>query len=43
MPQYRGMPEWEDGSGVGKHPHSCRGRGIELGVSEGEIWKGENI
>jgi hypothetical protein len=44
MPQCRRMPGKEDRSGwVGGHPHRGKGRENGLGVSEGEIWKGENI
>jgi hypothetical protein len=44
MPQCRGMPGQEDGSGwVGEHPHRGRGKGDGMGVFKGETWKGENI
>jgi hypothetical protein len=41
MPQCRGMPGWEDGSGwVGEHPHRSR-KGGGIGGSKGETWKFE--
>jgi hypothetical protein len=44
MPQYRGMPGWEDGSGlVREHPHRGRGRGKwDEGSQRGDLERGEH-
>ena len=43
MPQCRVMPGQEDGSVWGSTLIEAGGGRIGKGVSEGEIWKGENI
>jgi hypothetical protein len=43
MPQCRGMPGWEDGSGwVREHPHRGRGRGDGIGdFRRGDLERGK--
>jgi hypothetical protein len=44
MPQFRGMPGWEDGSGwVEEYPHRGRGRGRGWRLQKGRSGKGKTF